>query len=131
MCELYSKVRRRSAEATPESDLSAHRLFDAVARARVLAAALENGDLTQHVQRHCSLSDLIKEVESVRSASDEAAAHPEELSEIVESDADFAEWVTALSSTGDAGLMIENMRAWFTHVLADYKLSHALDEKGE
>jgi len=131
MCELYRKVRRRSAEAAPESDLSAHRLFDAVARARVLAMALESGDLTHHVQRHCSLSDLIKEVESVRGALDEAAAHPEELSEIVESDADFAEWVTALSSTGDAGLMIENMRAWFTHVLADYKLSHALDEKGE
>jgi tetratricopeptide (TPR) repeat protein len=131
MCELYSKVRRSSAEAAPESNLSAHRLFDAVARARVLAVALEGGDLTQHVQRHCSLSDLIKEAESVRGALDGVAAHPEELSEIVESDADFAEWVTALSSTGDAGLMIENMRAWFTHVLADYKLSHALDEKGE
>jgi energy-coupling factor transporter ATP-binding protein EcfA2 len=131
MCELYSKVRRRSAAATPESNLSAHRLFDAVARAHVLAVALGSGDLTQHVQRHCSLSDLIKEAEAVRSVLDEAAAQPEELSEIVQSDADFAEWVTALSSTGDAGLMIENVRAWFTHVLADYKLSHALDEKGE
>jgi energy-coupling factor transporter ATP-binding protein EcfA2 len=131
MCELYSKVRGRSAAAAPESNLSAHRLFDAVARAHVLAVALGSGDLTQHVQRHCSLSDLIKEAEAVRSVLDTAVAHPEELSEIVESDADFAEWVTALSSTGDAGLVIENVRAWFTYVLADYKLDHSLDERGE
>ncbi len=131
MCELYSKVRARSAAAAPESNLSAHRLFDAVARAHVLAVALESGDLTQHVQRHCSLGDLIKEAEAIRSVLDTAAAHPEELSEIVESDADFAEWVTALSSTGNVGFVIENLRAWFTHVLADYELSHTLDEKGE
>jgi hypothetical protein len=40
----------------------------------------------------------------VRSVLDEAAAHPEELRKIMESDADFAEWVTAYSPTGDATL---------------------------
>jgi len=131
MCELYSKVRGRSAAAAPESNLSAHRLFDAVARAHVLAVALKSGDLAQHVQRHCGLGDLIKEAESVRGVLDEAAAHLDELRKIMESNADFAEWVIILSSTGDAGFVIENFRGWFTYVLADYKLSHALDEKVE
>jgi len=131
MCELYSKVRARSTAAAPKSNLSAHRLFDAVAKAHVLAVALESGDLTQHVQRYCGLSDLIKEAEAVRSVLDTAAARLDELRKIMESDADFAEWVIILSSTGDVGFVIENFRAWFTYVLADYKLSHALDEKGE
>ena len=131
MCELYSKVRRRSAAATPESNLSAHRLFDAVARAHVLAVALESGDLAQHVQRYCGLGDLIKEAEAVRSVLDTAAAHLDELRKIMESNADFAEWVIILSSTGDVGFVIENFRGWFTYVLADYKLDYSLDEKGE
>jgi hypothetical protein len=49
----------------------------------------------------------------------------------VESDADFAEWVTARSVTGDAGRVIEDLRSWFTYELARYKLDHALDERGE
>jgi energy-coupling factor transporter ATP-binding protein EcfA2 len=131
MCELYSKVRGRSVAATPESNLSAHRLFDAVARAHVLAVALVSGDLAQHVQRYCGLGDLIKEAEAVRSVLDTVAAHLDELRKIMESNADFAEWVTIHSPTGDAGLVIENVRAWFTSVLAGYKLNHAIDEKGE
>jgi len=131
MCELYSKVRRRSAAATPESNLSTHRLFDAVARAHVLAVALGSGNLAQHVQRYCGLGDLIKEAEAVRSVLDTAAAHLDELRKIMESNADFAEWVIILSSTGDVGFVIENLRGWFTYVLADYKLDHSLDEKVE
>jgi len=131
MCELYSKVRGRSAAAAPESNLSAHRLFDAVAKAHVLAVALGSGDLAQHVQRCCGLGDLIKEVEAVRSVLDEAAAHLDELRKIMESNADFAEWAIILSSTDDVGFMIENLRGWFTYVLADYKLDHSLDERGE
>ena len=65
----------------------------------------------------------------MRSVLDEAAAHPEELRKITEND--FAKWVTARSPTGDAGLMIEDVRAWFTGELAHYKLVHALDERGE
>jgi hypothetical protein len=131
MCELYNKVRRRSAAAAPESNLSAHRLFDAVARAHVLAVALESGDLAQHVQRYCGIGDLIKEAEAVRSVLDTAAAHLDELRKIMESNADFAEWVIILSSTGDVGFVIENFRGWFMYVLADYKLDYSLDEKGE
>jgi hypothetical protein len=131
MCELYSKVRRRSAEATPESNLSAQRLFNAVTRAHVLATALEHDDLAQHVQRHCSLSDLIKEAETVRGVLDNAAARPEELRKIMENDADFAEWVVARSVTGNAGRLFEELRTWFTYELARYKLNHALDERGE
>ena len=131
MCELYSKVRGRSAAATPESNLSAHRLFDAVARAHVLAVALDSGDLAQHVQKYCGLGDLIKEAEAVRSVLETAAARLDELRKIMERDEDFAEWVTILSSTGDVGFVIENFRAWFMYVLADYKLDHAIDEKGE
>jgi hypothetical protein len=129
MCELYSKVRERSAEAALESGLSAQRLLDAVARAYVLAVALGSDVLAQYVQRHCGLSDIIKEAEAVRSMLDDAAAHPEELKKI--KNEDFAEWVTTLSPTGDARFAVENVRAWFTHVLARYKLNHALDEKGE
>jgi len=131
MCELYSKVRGRSAAKAPESNLSAHRLFDAVARAHVLAVALGSGDLAQHVQRYCGLGDLIKEVEAVKGVLDEAAAHLDELRKIMESNADFAEWVIILSSTGDVGFVIENLKGWFTYVLADYKLDYSLDERGE
>ena len=129
MCELYSKVRERSAEAALESGLSAQRLLDAVARAYVLAVALGSDVLAQYVQRHCGLSDIIKEAEAVSSMLDDAAAHPEELKKI--KNEDFAEWVTTLSPTGDARFAVENVRAWFTHVLARCKLNHALDEKGE
>jgi len=131
MCELYNKVRRRSAAATPESNLSAHRLFDAVARTRVLAVALESGDLAQHVQRYCGVGDLIKEAEAARSVLDTAAAHLDELRKIMESNADFAEWVTAHSVTGDAGGVVEDLRRGFTHKLARYKLDHAINERGE
>jgi tetratricopeptide (TPR) repeat protein len=131
MCELYSMVRERSAAAAPESDFSAHRLFDAVARANVLAVALESDDLAPLVQRHCGLGDLEREGEAVWSVLDKAAAHPEELRKIVENNTDFAEWVTARDVTGDVGFVIENVRAWFTAELARYKLDHALDEKGE
>jgi len=131
LCELYSMVRERSAAAAPESDLSAHRLFDAVARANVLAVALESEVLAPLVQRHCGLGDLEREGEAVRSMLDKAAAHPEELRKIVENDMDFAEWVKTRDFTGDVGFVIENLRAWFTAELTRYKLDHALDEKGE
>jgi energy-coupling factor transporter ATP-binding protein EcfA2 len=131
LCELYSMVRGRSAAAAPESDLSAHRLFDAVARANVLAVALESDVLAPLVQRHCGLGDLEREGEAVRSMLDKAAAHPEELRKIVENDMDFAEWVKTRDFTGDVGFVIENVRAWFTAELTRYKLDHALDEKGE
>jgi hypothetical protein len=129
MCELYSEVRRRSAEAAPESGLSAQRLFGTIAKAHVLAAALHSNELAQHVQKYCGLDDFVREAEAVRNALDEAAADPEELRKI--KNEDFAEWVATLSFTGDARFAVEDMRAWFTHVLALYKRSHAIDEKGE
>ena len=131
MCELYNKVRGHSAAATPESNLSAQHLFNAVTGARVLAVALESDVLAQHVQRHCSLSDLIKEAETVRGVLDTAAAHPEKLRKIMENDADFAEWVRVRNVTGDAGRLFEGLRAWFTAELAHYKLDHAINERGE
>jgi hypothetical protein len=131
MCELYSKVRRRNAAAAPGGGLSAHRLFNTAARASVLAVALKSDVLASLVQDLCVLGDLVKEAEAVRSTLDEAAAHPEELKNI-ESDADFVEWVTARDVTGDAGGVVEDLRAWLTYVLARYKLNHALNEiKGE
>ncbi|MFZ8808923.1 MAG: hypothetical protein ACO2PN_12590, partial [Pyrobaculum sp.] len=129
MCELYDEVRERDSTTAPESGLSAQRLLDAVARAYVLAVALGSDVLAQYVQRLCGLSDIIKEVKAVKGMLDDAAADPEELRKI--KNEDFAEWVTTLSSTGDSRFAVENMRAWFTHVLARYKLNHALDEKGE
>jgi hypothetical protein len=72
--------------------------------AYVLAAALDSDVLAPLVQRHCGLGDLVKEAEAVRKTLDEEAARPDELRKIVESDADFAEWVTARSATGDAGM---------------------------
>jgi tetratricopeptide (TPR) repeat protein len=131
MCELYSMVRGRSAAAASESDLSAHRLFDAVARTNVLAVALGSDVLAQHVQRHCGLGDLEEEAKDVMIELNKAADHPEELRKIMENDKDFADWVTARSVTGDAGLLIEDLRAWLTYELASYKLDHAIDEKGE
>jgi hypothetical protein len=135
MCELYSKVRGRSAAAAPKSDFSAHRLFDAVARANVLAVTLVSDDLAPLVQRYCGLGDLEREAEAVRSVLDKAATtatdHPEELRKIVENDTDFAEWVTARNVIGDARIVVEDLSAWFTAVLTQYKLVHALDEKGE
>jgi hypothetical protein len=46
MCQLYGEVRRRSAAATSESNLSAQHLFSAVAGAHVLAVALGRDELT-------------------------------------------------------------------------------------
>jgi len=91
MCRLYGEVRKRNAAAAPGSGLSAHRLFDAVARAYVLAVALERDGLARHVQRHCGLGDIIKEAEAVRSVLDEAAAHPDELKKL---------WKTKTSPSG-------------------------------
>jgi len=131
MCQLYGEVRKRNAAVAPESGLSAHRLFDAIARACVLAVVLESDDLVRHVRKHCGLGDLEREAEAVRNVLDDATAHPEELRKIMENDADFAEWVTARNVAGDAGLLIEDLRACLTYELARYKLDHAIDEKGE
>jgi hypothetical protein len=131
MCRLYGEVGKHGDAAAPESGLSVQRLFDAVARTSVLAAALYSDVLAPLVQWHCGLGDLVEEAETVRSALDEAAAHPDELRKIAESDADFAEWVTAHNVTGDAGFVIEDFRSWFTAVLTQYKLVYALDERGE
>ncbi|MFZ8811753.1 MAG: hypothetical protein ACO2PN_27105, partial [Pyrobaculum sp.] len=131
MCELYNKVRGHSVAATLESGLSAQRLFNTVAGADVLAVALESDFLAPLVQDRWGLGDLEREVEAVRSALDEAAAHPDELRKIMENDADFAEWVIIRNPTGNAGIAVENLRSVFTYELARYKLSHAIDEKGE
>jgi hypothetical protein len=130
MCRLYGEVRKRGAAAAPNGGLSAQRLLSTAAGAYVLAVALDSDVLAPLVRRHCGLGDLVEEAEAVRSAL-EAAAHPDELRKIVESDADFAEWVTTRSTTGDAGRVVEDLRGWFAHVLARYKLVHALDERGE
>ena len=115
MCELYSKVRERSA----------------VARAYVLAVALGNDVLAPLVQRYCGIGDLEKETKDVMNELDEAAARPEELRKIMENDEDFAKWVTARNIISDAGLVIEDLRAWLMYELILYKLVHALDEGGE
>jgi len=131
MCELYGEIRKHNGTTAPESGLSAQRLLNAVARAYVLVVALLNDILAPLVQGRCGLGDLVKETEAVRSVLDEAAAHPDELRKIAESDTDFAEWVTAHNVTGDAGRVVEDLRSVFTYVLASYELSHAIDEKGE
>jgi tetratricopeptide (TPR) repeat protein len=131
MCRLYDKVRMHNAAAAPESCLSVQCLFDTIAKVYVLTAALYSDVLAPLVQWHCGLGDLIKETKDVRSVLDEAATRPDELRKIMESDADFAEWVTALDVTGNAGEVVENLRTWFTHQLARYKLNHSLDERGE
>jgi tetratricopeptide (TPR) repeat protein len=131
MCRLYGEVGKHGTAAAPDSGSSAQRLLNAAVRAHVLATALRSDVLALLVQRHCNLGDLEREAEAVRSMLEEATAHPEELRKIVESDTDFAEWVTARSPTGDAERVIENLRAWFTYVLARHKLDHALNDRGE
>jgi hypothetical protein len=131
MCELYGEIRKHNGTTAPENGLSAQRLLNAVARAYVLVVALLSDILAPLVQDRCGLGNLVKEAEAVRSVLDEAAAHLDELRKIMESDADFAEWVTARNVTGDAGRVVEDLRSVFTYVLASYELSHAIDEKGE
>jgi KaiC/GvpD/RAD55 family RecA-like ATPase len=131
MCQLHREVGTHGTAAALDSGSSAQRLLNATARAHVLAAALRSDVLALLVQRHCNLGDLVKEAEAVRSALEEAAARPEELRKISISDEDFAELVTARSPTGDAERVIENLRAWFTYVLARHKLDHALNDRGE
>jgi tetratricopeptide (TPR) repeat protein len=135
MCELYSKVRGRSAVAAPEGGFSVQRLLSAAAGAYVLAMALGSDDLAPLVQRYCGLGDLERAAEAIRSVLNKAAAtatdYPEELKKVAESDMDFAKWVTARNVIGDAGIVVEDLSAWFTAVLTQYKLVHALDEKGE
>jgi len=129
MCSLYDEIKERDAATAPEGGLSAQRLLNTIAKAYVLAAALPGGNLAQHVQWHCGLDDLEKEAETVKSMLDEVAAtaDPEKLREIMENE-DFAKWVRTRSHTSDIGRAIEDLRAWFTYVLARYKLNHALDE---
>jgi hypothetical protein len=128
MCSLYHEVKKRYTTG-PNSGFSAQRLLDAVARAYVIAVNSDN--LAQLMQRHCGLSDIVKEAEAVRSVLDEAATHPEELRKIMENDADFKEWVTTRSPIGDAGRMAKILTSWFMHELAHYKLLHAINERGE
>jgi len=131
MCWLYDKVRNRGAAAAPDRGLSAQSLLSTAAGAHVLAVALYRDVLAPLVREHCGLSDLVGEAEAVRKKLEEAAARPDELGKIAESDADFAEWVTARSPTGNAGGVVEGLSAWFTHVLTLYKLDHAINEGGE
>jgi hypothetical protein len=126
MLHLYRMVSERCGEAAPGGGLSAQCLLDAIVRAYVLAATLHSNELVRHVQKY--FGDLVKETEAVRNVLDEAVAHPEELKRIMESDADFAEWVTILSSTGDAVRLIKNVRDRFMWVLNCYKPHPALCE---
>jgi len=130
MCSLYYEVKKRYTTGL-NSGFSAQRLLDAVARAYVMAVALNSDNLAQLMQRHCGLSDIVKEAEAVRSVLDEAATHPEELRKIMENDADFKEWVTTRSPIGDAGRMAKMLTSWFMHELASYKLVRAINERGE
>jgi hypothetical protein len=130
MCSLYHEVKKRYTTG-PNSGFSAQRLLDTVAGAYVVAVALNSDNLAQLMQRHCGLSDIVKEAEAVRSVLDEAATHPEELRKIMENDADFKEWVTTRSPIGDAGRMAKMLTSWFMHELAHYKLVHAINERGE
>jgi hypothetical protein len=129
MCLLYGEVKKRGAAAALNNNSTAQRLLHVVARAHVLATALENDGLASVVKGRCGLGDIMKEAEAVRGTLDEAAAHPEELRKI--KNEDFAEWVTTKSPTDDAGIVIKNLRSWFTYELAYYKLNHALNERGE
>jgi hypothetical protein len=131
MCRLFNEVRKHGDAASLGGDFSAQNLFNTITKAYVLAAALHNEVLASLVQSHCGLNDLVREAEAIRSTLNEAAAHPDKLKEIMESDADFAEWVRAYSPSGDADIMIENLRGLLTYELALYKLKHALDEEGE
>lgn len=127
MCELYSKVKGRDDTTACGNGLSAQRLFNTIAKVYVLAVALGSGDLAQHVQEYCGLGDLEEEAKNVMCVLNKAAAHPEELRKIMESDVDFADWARARDVTEDAKRAIEDLRAQLTYVLARYKLNHALD----
>ncbi len=127
MCSLYDKIKERDAATAPEGGLSTQRPFYTIAKAYVLAAALPGGNLAQHVKDLCGLDDLEKEAGAVLNEV-AAMAAPERLREIMENE-DFDEWVRTRNPTGDAGFVIESLRAWFTYVLARYKLNHALDMK--
>jgi len=119
MCRLYSDVKGRG-------------LLGAVAGASVLAVALERDDLAPYVQEYCGLVDLVGEGDAVEKTLEKVAtASSEELKEIMDSDADFAEWIAARSPTEDVKGVIENLWVWLTRDLADYKLVHAVDERGE
>jgi len=130
MCELYSKVKGRDGTTAPESCLSAQCLFNTIAKAYVLAAALRGGNLAQHAQDLCGLDDLEEEAKAVKNTLDKVVttADPEKLREIMKNE-DFANWVRVRDVTEDAKRAIEDLRAWFTYVLARYKLNHAIDEK--
>jgi hypothetical protein len=130
MCRLYGEVRKRGDAAAPNGGLSAQRLLGTVAEAHVLAVALDSDELAPLVQRHCGIRDLVEEAEAVKTVLDEATARPVELRKIMENE-DFKKWVTTRSPTGDAGGAVESLRAWFTYLLARYKLNHALDERDE
>jgi hypothetical protein len=119
MCRLYSEVKGRG-------------LLGAVAGASVLAVALERDDLTLYVQEYCGLVDLVGEGDAVEKTLEKVAtASSEELKEIMNSDADFAEWIAARSPTEEVKGVIEDLWIWLTRDLADYKLVHAVDERGE
>jgi len=87
--------------------------------------------LASLVQRYCNFGDIEKEAEAVRKTLEEAAAHPDELRKIAESDADFSGWISTRSVKGDARKAFEDLRAWFTSETALYKLRHALNERGD
>ena len=82
MCLLYGEVKKRGAAAALNNNSTAQRLLHVVARAYVLATALENDGLASLVKGRCGLGDIMKEAEAVRGTLDEAAAHPEELRKI-------------------------------------------------
>jgi len=130
MCRLYGEVGKRGATAALDSGLSTHHLLDAVARVHVLAVALDRDELAPLVREHCGLGDLVGEAEAVRSALEEAA-HPDKLRKIMESDTDFAEWVTTRSFAGDAWKVVEGLRAWVTYELVRYRMVHTPSEGGE
>jgi len=119
MCRLYSEVKGRG-------------LLGAVAEASVLAVALVRGYLAPYVQKHCNLADLVGEGDAVKKTLEKVAtASSDELKEIMDSDLDFAEWIAARSPTKDVKGVIEDLWIWLTRDLADYKLVHAVDERGE
>jgi predicted DNA-binding antitoxin AbrB/MazE fold protein len=126
MWQLYNKIRERCGEAAPGGGLSAQYLLDTIVRAYVLAATLHSNELVRHAQKY--FGDLVEKTEAVRNVLDEAVAHPEELKRIMESDADFAEWVKLLGSIDDAVRLIKNVRDMFMRVLNCYKPHPALCE---
>jgi len=132
MCSLYGEIKKRGAVVALNENSQAKRLLDTVAKAYVLAVALENDILALFVQRRCGLGDIMKETEAVKKTLEKATtAHPDELRKIAESDADFAEWVTTRNAKGDAGIAVEDLMSWFIHMLARYKVVHAVNKIGE